>query len=161
MRVFVPATLPLLERWRAARRVDASTGFAVTPALREWYATGDTEELEYTALTHAATASIRLLATDAGAPARRVLVAADVPGAVPEPANGRSAVRLAAPIGFESVAAVHVDDPEAEPVVRAAAAAVDAADAGDPDAVFAMDEAEARELSWYATQEIPDLLLGS
>lgn len=160
MRVFVPATLPLLERWRAARRVDASTGFAVTPALREWYATGDTEELEYTALTHAATASIRLLATDAGAPARRVVVAADVPGAVPEPANGRSAVRLAA-LGFESVAAVHVDDPEAEPVVRAAAAAVDAANAGDLDAEFAMDEAEARELSWYATQEIPDLLLGS
>lgn len=161
MRVFVPATLRLLERWRAARLIDAPTAFAVTPALREWYAGGDTEELEYTALTHAAMASIRLLAVDAGAPARRVVVAADIPGAVPEAANGRSAVRLASPLGFETVAAVHVDDPEAEPAVRAAAAAVDAADAGDPDAEFAMDEAEARELSWYATQEIRDLLLGS
>lgn len=161
MRVFVPATLLLLEQWRAAGLIDAPTAFAVTPALREWHAGGVTEELEYTALTHAAMASIRLLAADAGAPARRVVVAADTPGAIPEPANGQSAVRLASPLGFETVAAVHVDDPEAEPVVRAAAATVDAADAGDPDAEFAMDEAEAQELSWYATQEIPDLLLGS
>jgi hypothetical protein len=161
MRVFVPATLPLLERWRAARLIDAPTGFAVTPALREWYAAGDTEELEYTALTHAAMASITLLAADGAAPARRVVVAADAQGAVPEAANGRSAVRLASPLGFGTVAAVHVDDPEAEPVVRAAAAAVGAADAGDPDAEFAMDEAAALELSWYASQEIPDLLLGS
>ena len=161
MRVFVPATLPLLERWRAAGLIDAPMGFAVTPALREWYAAGDTEELEYTALTHAARASVRLLAADTGAPARRVVVAADVQGAVPQAATGRSAVRLASPLGFETVAAVHVDDPEAEPVVRAAAAAAGAADAEDPDAEFALNEAEARELSWYATQEIPDLLLGS
>lgn len=161
MRVFVPATLPLLGRWRAARFIDAPTGFAVTPALREWYASGDIEELEYTALTHAAMASIRLLAADGAAPARRVVVAADAQGAVPEAANGRSAVRLASPLGFETVAAVHVDDREAEPVVRTAAAAVAAADAGDADAEFAMDEAAALELSWYASQEIPDLLLGS
>ena len=35
--------------------------FAVTPALRERYASGDLEELEYVAMTHAARASLRLL----------------------------------------------------------------------------------------------------
>ena len=39
-------------------------GFAVTPALREAYASGDAEELEYAALTEAARASLRLIAAD-------------------------------------------------------------------------------------------------
>ncbi|HEU4542943.1 MAG TPA: hypothetical protein VFR23_17570 [Jiangellaceae bacterium] len=160
MRVFIPATLPLLERWSSARLIDAPTGFAVTPALREWYATGDAEELEYAALTHAARASIRLLAEDADAPARRVVVAADAEQAVPDAAAGRAGVRLTTPLKLESVAAVHADDAAAERMIRAAAAAVSAAEAGDPDAEFAFDEAEAIGLSWYATQEIPDLLAG-
>src|SRR5690606_30974356 len=77
VRVFVPGTFPILRRWHAARLVDAPTAFAVTPALREWYANGDSEELEYAALTHAARASLRLLAEDPDAPPRRVVVAAD------------------------------------------------------------------------------------
>ena len=158
MRVFVPATLPMLERWRSARQVDAPAGFAVTPALREWYATGDTEELEYAALAHAARASIRLLAADAEAPPRRVVVAADSDRVVPDAALGHAGVRLATPLPLALIAAVHADDAAAEPTISAAAAVVNAADAGDPDAEFALDEAEALELSWYATQEIPDLL---
>ena len=34
------------------------TAYAVTPALREWYAEGDAEELEYAALQEAARASL-------------------------------------------------------------------------------------------------------
>src|SRR5919106_4562846 len=110
MRVFVPATLPMLHRWDSSRLIDAPSGFAVTPALREWYATGDTEELEYTALTHAAEASIRLLASDTDAPPRRVVVAADVDDAVPDAELGPAGVRLSPPLELKSVAAVHADD---------------------------------------------------
>jgi hypothetical protein len=38
--------------------------------------------------------------------------------------------------------------------VRAAAAAVPAADEGDDDARFTVDGAEGHELLWYATQEL-------
>ena len=54
--------------------------------------------------------------------------------------------------------AVHVDGPDAEDAVRAAAEVVDAADLGDPDAEFALGEAEDHELAWYAVQELPFLL---
>ena len=54
-------------------------GFAVTPALREAYVSGDAEELEYAALTEAARASLRLIAADPVAPPRRVVLAAEIP----------------------------------------------------------------------------------
>src|SRR5215472_4944754 len=54
-------------------------GYAVTPALREWYSGGDMEELEYVAMMHAARESLRLLAADPNAPRRRVVLAVDVP----------------------------------------------------------------------------------
>ena len=54
MRVFLPSTLPALTRALQAGHVEPGPGFAVTPALREAYASGDTEELEYAALTEAA-----------------------------------------------------------------------------------------------------------
>ncbi|MFD0888733.1 DUF6912 family protein, partial [Streptosporangium algeriense] len=44
------------------------------------------------------------------------------------------------------------------PDVEAAVSALPAADLGDDDARFTVDGAEANELLWYATQEIPDLL---
>jgi hypothetical protein len=56
------------------------------------------------------------------------------------------------------VAAVHVDAPQAEPAVSAAADAVIEADLGSDDAQFVLDEAEGHELAWYATQEIGPLL---
>ena len=158
MRVFVPATVPVLARWHAAGTIDAAAGFAVTPALREWYATGDDEELEYAALSDAARASLRLLAADADAPARRVVVAADVDTAVPDATLGRAGVRLDGPLRLDAVVAAHADDESAAAVVRTAATALDLADAGDADAEFAVDEADGFELLWYATQEIPDLL---
>jgi hypothetical protein len=42
--------------------------------------------------------------------------------------------------------------------VAKAVAALPAAEAGDEDAEFDVDEAEGHELAWYATQELPHLL---
>jgi hypothetical protein len=37
VRVYLPATLPLLRSWLDAGRATGATAYAVTPALREWY----------------------------------------------------------------------------------------------------------------------------
>ena len=167
MRVYLPATLPRLARLWSAGEVGPAplTGYAVTPALIEWYASGDTEELEYAALTEAARASLRLIAADraagAEAPARRVVLAAEVPERTVDGGADladRARVRLSAAVPLAKVASVQVDGPEAEPDVTAALAALPAAAAGDDDAQFVVDGVEDHELLWYATQEIPDLL---
>ncbi|MBB5624611.1 hypothetical protein BJ981_000310 [Sphaerisporangium krabiense] len=167
MRVYLPCTLPGLARAAATGEVGPAplTGYAVTPALIEWYVSGDTEELEYVALTDAARASLRMLAADRAdgveVPARRVVVAAEVPDAAVTAGvdlEDRSRVRVPVTVPLSAVAAVHVDDTEAVPDIESAVAAVFAADGGDDDARFEVDGAEAHELMWYATQEIPDLL---
>jgi hypothetical protein len=158
MRVYLPATLNGLAAVfapGAARELPAGDGFAVTPGMREWYASGDTEELEYLALTLAAAASVRQLSADPSAVARRVVIAADVdPAAVSVSDDGTRALRgqvsVSRPIAFSRVAAVHVDDPSATDAVRAAAL--------DPADEFAMEEAADHELLWYATQEVEHLL---
>jgi hypothetical protein len=69
--------------------------------------------------------------------------------------HGRpAAVQVLSVVPFTDVAAGHVDDPDAVRDVRAAAAAVPAADEGDDDARFTVDGAEGHELLWYATQEL-------
>jgi hypothetical protein len=164
VRVYLPATLPALRRL-----LDTGTlgdpplpAYAVTGALREWYADGDDEELEYAALSLAARASVRLLdpllVEDAAAPARRVVVVAEVDGVEPVPDVDRAAVRVLEAVPLRRVQAVHVDDPAAEPDVRAAAEAVVAADLGSDDAAFVLEQADGHELQWYATQEIGPLL---
>ncbi|MBC6456799.1 DUF6912 family protein [Actinomadura sp. HBU206391] len=169
MRVYLPSTLPSLGRALAAGEIGPVplTAYAVTPELREWYAEGDLEELEYAALTAAARASLRMLADDPAAPPRRVVLAVEVPdqavGRVPGDAgvadeDERAAVRLTAPVPAKKIASGHVDDPGAADDVRAAAAALAAADAGDDDARFTVDGAEGHELLWYATQELSHLL---
>ncbi|MEV4092888.1 DUF6912 family protein [Streptosporangium saharense] len=167
MRVYLPCTLPALARVAADGELGPAplTGYAVTPALVEWYASGDTEELEYVALTEAARASLRMVAADRAdgvkTPARRVVIAVEVPdGEVNGGADleERATVRLSAAVPLSSVAAVHVDEEAAVPDVEAAVAALPDADRGDDDARFTVDGAEANELLWYATQEIPDLI---
>lgn len=162
MRVFLPSTLPALARALRAGQVGPGPlpGFAVTPTLREAYASGDEEELEYAALTEAARASLRLLAADPAGPPRRVVLAADIPAEHVRPdardhEPGR--VLVGEPVPLARLAAAHVDDEVAGPDVRTAAEALPAADAGDEDARFAVDGAEGHELGWYATQELPDL----
>ena len=162
MRVYLPATLPLLRRVYARGEVGPPplTAFAVTAALREWYVEGNDEELEYAALTEAARASLRLVDADPDAPPRRVVLAAEVPDeAVTSLADvERAAVLLTTAVPMTAVAAVHVDGDEARADVRAAAAVVVEADLGDEDAQFTVAGAEGHELLWYATQEIPELL---
>ncbi|MFI6900205.1 DUF6912 family protein [Nonomuraea sp. NPDC050394] len=167
MRVYLPCTLPALAKAVAAGELGPAPliGYAVTPALTEWYASGDTEELEYVALTEAARASLRMLAADRAdgvdAAPRRVVVAAEVPDGgltVGVDLAERARVRLAESVPLSKVAAAHVDDLYAVPDIEAAIAALRAADDGDDDARFTVDGAEAHELMWYATQEIPDLL---
>jgi hypothetical protein len=161
MRVYLPTTLAGLAAAYAAGAVDPSAGgHAVTGAVREWYVTGDLEELEYAAFTEAAEASLRLLAV-AGGPWRRVVVAADVPDGDVRPRDDgpyRSAVTVASAVPLRAVASVHVDEEDAHDVVAEAVQALPAADAGDDDARFALDEAEATELLWYDVTEIPDLV---
>jgi hypothetical protein len=164
MRIYVPATLPMLRRLVAEGKLDplGGTAFALTPSLREAYASGDTEELEYVAMREAARASLRLLAIelagDQPAWPRRVVVAADTDAATARPELDEAVVRVTGPIPLAAVAAVHIDEPDAEHAVREAAAVVDAADLGDPDAEFALGEAEDFELAWYHPSELPFLL---
>ncbi|GII33125.1 DUF6912 family protein [Planotetraspora mira] len=167
MRVYLPCTLPALARVVAAGELGPAplTGYAVTPALVEWYASGDTEELEYVALTEAARASLRMLAADRAdgveVAARRVVVAAEIPDSAVNMGTDleeRARVRLLKSVPIAELASIHVDDLSAAADVEAAIAALPAADGGDDDAQFAVDGAEDHELMWYATQEIPDLL---
>jgi hypothetical protein len=161
MRVFLAATLPALAQALKAGQVGDGLGplpgFAVTPALREAYASGDNEELEYAAMSEAARASLRLIAGDPAVPPRRVVLAAELPAEQvswdardDEPAR----VAIRPPVAVDLVAAAHVDDADADADVRRAADALDAADAGDEDAQFTVDGAEGHELGWYAAQEL-------
>ena len=100
MRVYLPATLPALRELldRGELGPPPLPAYAVTGALREWYAEGDDEELEYVALTLAARASVRLLdralLLDPTTPPRRVVVAAEVEQVEPAPDVDRAAVRV-------------------------------------------------------------------
>jgi hypothetical protein len=162
MRVYLPATSQVLHQLvdRGALGPPPLTAFAVTPDLREWYRDGELEELEYAALLEAARGSLRLLDEDPTAARRRAVVAADVPdqAVAVRPDLDRAVVRVTVPVQMSMIAAVHLDGPEAEPAVRAAADAVLEADLGSDDAKFMLDEAEGHELLWYATQEVRSLL---
>ena len=159
MRVYLPATLPRLADILRDGEIGPAPlrGFAVTPALREWYASGDLEELEYVAMTHAARGSLRMLVSDPGAARRRVVLAAEVPdeqvdqlGGFDEPTQ----VLVSAPVALRQVVSGHIDDLVAAGDVAAAAGALPAAEAGDDDARFVVDGADGHELMWYATQEL-------
>ena len=162
MRVYLPTTLSALAVVLAAGQLGPApiSGYAVTPALREWYVSGDLEELEYVAMSHAARASLRLLQADPGAPRQRVVLAADLPDDQISQAGfddpGQVAVQL--PVLMRVIAAGHVDDASAGPDIAAAVVALAAADGGDDDARFTVDGAEGHDLLWYATQELAQLV---
>jgi hypothetical protein len=165
MRVYIPATWPMLRKLVASGRLDpvGGTAFALTPKLREAYVAGDDEELEYAAMSEAARASLRLLAVEFGlgensTPARRVVVAADLDDVALRPDLDDGAVRIRGAVGLDTIAAVHVDTEDAEFAVRQAAGAVDAADLGDLDAEFLVGEAEDHQLAWYDPSEVAFLV---
>lgn len=162
MRVYVAATLATLRDARKNGRFEGGAeglaAYAVTPAVREWYTEGDTEELEFTALLDAAQAALGLLHDDPDTPRRRVVAAADVPDAQVTPGGpSRSSVQLSS-VPLDAVVSLHVDEAEAEPTIAAAAEAVPAAADGDDDAQFLLDEAEACDLLWYDVTELDDLV---
>jgi hypothetical protein len=162
MRVYLPSTLNELRKLLDSGLIGDPPlpGYAVTPALREWYAEGDEEELEYAALSLAARASVRLLDADQDAVRRRVVVVVEVrdEAVSPVPHVDRAAVKVAEAVPLKLVQAVHVDDPSAIPDVTVAADAVIEADLGSDDAAFLVEQAEGHELQWWATQEIGPLL---
>lgn len=162
MRVYLPTTMLGLRHLLDTGSVGDPPlpAFAVTGALREWYAEGGDEELEYAALALAARACLRLLDANPEAPPRRAVIVAEVPDAdvLPAPAVDRGAVHVGTAVALRLVSAVQVDDPSAQDDVRAAVEAVIAADLGSEDAAFVLDQAEGHELQWYATQELGPLL---
>ena len=136
----------------------------MTPGLTEWYASGDTEELEWAATILAARESLGLLAADPSADARRVVLAIDceqdevIKGS--DEGHDRGRVELKAPVQWRNVAAALVDAPEARDDVTKARTAWSAAAAGDEDASFEVDNVEGHDLMWFATQEL-QYLVGS
>jgi len=164
VRVYLPTTMAGLRAALAGGSLDAPTGYAVTPALREWYVEGDLEELEYAASSAAARASLRMVAD--GVP-RRVVLAAELPDGRVRPTGSptgspagedRAAVAVDGPVDLSLVESALVDDPDAADDVRAAVAALPGADAGDDDAAFVVDGVDDHELGWYAAQELAVLV---
>jgi len=159
MRVYVPATLAMLQQLVAdgSMQPRSGTAFAVTPALREAYSEGDDEELAEVAIGEAALASLRLLAADPDTLPRRAVVVADA-DADPRPDLDDAVVRLSGRVDIAQVAAVYVDNAAAEPAVRAAVGVIDDADLGDEDAELTVGDAQDHDLAWYAPHELPFLL---
>ncbi|MCE0534837.1 hypothetical protein LWF15_04890 [Kineosporia rhizophila] len=164
-RVYVPTTLTALAETakRGVLNPDAADSaplpaHAVTSAIREWYTDDDVESLEFAALTEAAEASLRMLAQDPRSP-RRIVMALDVPAKAVRPGGPyRSSVNLEIEVPLTDVVSLHVDELESEDTMLAAIGALTAADAGDEDAQFLLEEAGACDLLWYDISEIDDLI---
>nr|MDT0659193.1 hypothetical protein [Micromonospora sp. DSM 115978] len=160
VRVYIPATVPMLSQLRTQGTIEVREAHAVTPALREWYAEGDEEELEYVAFTRAAQQALRLLRADPAAPRRRVVISADLPAGQigrGDQELGSSTVPLTGAVPVAAVAAIHTDGVDAVDDIGAAADVVEEALAGDPDAQFVVDGAEDHDLEWYDVSELGDL----
>jgi hypothetical protein len=158
VRVYLPSTTAGLRELVDTGTLGAAltTAFAVTPGLREWYVDDDIEELEYAATMEAARASLRLLDGTAAAGPRRVVLAADIPDSSVTVRDDldRAVVQITGPLAASQIVALHVDGPEAQTAVAAAAQAIIAADLGESTAQDVVDDAEGFELCWYAGQEI-------
>lgn len=162
MRVYLPATFSMLAELNESGIVSARNGwgFAATGALREFYTSGDDEELEAIAFDDAALGSIRLLAIgDQGRFAhRRVVISVDV-DAVPEPEMGESVVKVTpAQVPLAKVAAIHVDVEEAEPQTAKAIEVIDEADLGVEDAELIVGDAQDNLMAYYEPSELPFLI---
>lgn len=161
MRIYLPSTTTELARLRDTEELPGPrSATAVTDAFRDFYLDPDVDELEYLALREAAQLSLRMIDADFTAARRRVVIAAEVPDAAIrlDPSNGRGSVRLETGLSLAEVVSVHMDDAQAESAVSAATTVVIEADLGSVDAQFLVDETEAHELGWYATQELGPLL---
>ena len=126
-------------------------------------ASGDRVKASPLARRIAAEKGVDLSGVSGSGPNGRI-VKADVEGATPEPGAGPtgdeapSRVRPAGPVPLSAVVSVHCDEEDAEAAVAVAAEVLDAAAAGDEDAVMAVGEAEDGDLLWFDAQELPDLV---
>lgn len=146
MRVYLPATAADL----SAPTISPRTAHAVTSALARALPDEDEETLEASASLCAADASLMLLSRPgAGVLAdRRVVIAADVDAAAVSevPVSEEilpGTVQVGAPVAWEAVAALLVDEREVEADVRAARA-------GDEAAFERVGEAD---LLWFDVSE--------
>ncbi|QGU03928.1 DUF6912 family protein [Corynebacterium comes] len=165
MRIYLPATFAMLTGLNETGKMPARSGwgFAATPALVEFYTSGDEEEIGYAAYLDAAEASLRLLAIgdEEAFPYRRVVVSVDLDDSVVTlaPDNGESVVALSpAEISLADIAAIHIDVEEAEEATRAAIAAIDASDLGDEDAELTVGNAQDNFMAFYDPTELPFLV---
>lgn len=165
VRVFLPATFSMLAELEETGQLTARSGwgFALTPALREFYTEGDEEEIEYSAFLEASMASLRLLAIgdEEKFPHRRVVVSVDVDESVvtPKPDMGEPVVALdPATITKDNLQAIHVDIEESEATTAKAIDAIDNADLGDEDAELAVGDALDNFMAFYDPTELPILV---
>lgn len=165
VRVFLPATFSMLAELEETGQLTARSGwgFALTPALREFYTEGDEEEIEYSAFLEASMASLRLLAIgdEEKFPHRRVVISVDVDESVvtPKPDMGEPVVALdPATITKDNLQAIHVDIEESEATTAKAIDAIDDADLGDEDAELAVGDALDNFMAFYDPTELPILV---
>ena len=165
VRVFLPATFSMLAELEETGQLTARSGwgFALTPALREFYTEGDEEEIEYSAFLEASMASLRLLAIgdEEKFPHRRVVISVDVNESVvtPKPDMGEPVVALdPATITKDNLQAIHVDIEESEAATAKAIDAIDNADLGDEDAELAVGDALDNFMAFYDPTELPILV---
>jgi hypothetical protein len=162
MRVYLPATSTIVAAVAGDGEVGPPpvTAFAVTPGVREWYRDDDADELEYAASGQAVRASLRLVDSDPTAARRRVVLAFDVADDAVTVRDDldRGAVVVNAVLPLSGLAAIHIDDADAEATVARAASVVLEADLGSDSSQEIVDDAEGFELSWYAPQELTEVL---
>jgi hypothetical protein len=154
-RVYVPSTW---RRLRAAVELGdlgqaPLTAHAVTDEVRTELADVGEEESEYAASSAAAQQSVALL--DADEPARRVVLAVDVPSARGAGGDDPTLVEVTETVPMRRVAAVLADSADAEATVAAAREAVQR---GSTDAERLLGRCLDHELGWWGAQEIGVLL---
>ena len=150
MRIYLPATAAHLRASVLGSSHQPLTAHAATPALAQALPEEDEEGLEVSASLCAADASVVLLAVPeaAGLADRRIVIAADVAAEnVRElPVEGDvlpGTIEVTGEISWEDVAALLVDEPEAQDDVRSARL-------GDEDA---FERAAEADLLWYDVTE--------
>jgi hypothetical protein len=155
VRVYVPSTLRRLRQIVTANGIGPApfAAHAVTDALKVAYADGGEEEWEYAAASAAAQSSVGMIGD--GEPARRVVLAVDVPRVAAADSDDPTVVQVDEAVPFRRLAAVLADAPEAEGDVGAARAAVAARTA---EVERLLERCLDHELGWWAAQEIGVLL---
>lgn len=156
-RVYVPSTFARLRAMVDSGGIAPGPflAHAVTEVLRDENPEGADEDWEYAALSAAAYDSLALIATDATP--RRVVIAVDATSVGSVEQSDVTLVEVQG-VPVARIAAVLVDTEDAEPDVAAAAASWVEAEHGDAAALTVVERCMERELAWFASQEIGDLL---